>query len=967
MKSYKLFAALVVLVSGAVPSLSFGQTNAYDDAYHYSHASATWAQLFQGTNSGFGFTAWFCATNGPRSHGFFTTHNTGTTPPPTISSPTNCCEAPGNNTNQHVWGVFANSSGTADKTLNTAVAYRGFSNSLTTSDVFKIQWQTIGIGNANTNLGGFVLRNGNSTNGVSDYRTGQRFSFYYVGGGSNSFVIWDGNGVTAIGVPFTQTGMNCEFSLKTADTYRFQVKSATTGNLIFLWDDQPLDGGGTVDSIALFAQQTDANQEFNRMQISSTTLVPPTIINAAPVNGIYINPGTSNVSFEVDSLASTVSTNTVTLLLNGVPQKLAANTTGSTNQLLATNVTALASNLTYTATIIAADANGNRSTNTFNFNTWRADLPFIEAEDYNYNSGGFIPNSLPNPFGAYGGNLLGSNGVDYLETDLSGTNNAYRPTDLPQIQPATDADHAGYADGAVPDYNLGYTQFGEWQNYTRVMTNTTYAVYARMAAFGGSATMSVSHLANPTATTSNQPNVSLGTCVAAHTGGSQVYDFTQLKDLFSNPVLIKFAGTNTFRCTVVGDNGSYNLSYLIFVPVTNATVLKPYLSFGYPYPGATGVALDSGISLSIANRETAVNPASIQVSLNGSNVTAGIVLSNNAAGSVVTYVLPNFLAPNVANTLTAIYSDTTGTNAPITNTWTFTTANSASVTLPANIALPVNAGTSPGFAERIYKIDDAAATTASIAVAEATLAGARTNPATSQPYPNLANGGPNADGSYSETNVINYDINAQSTGVFPGDKAFPYVPAAAVNNNIAMEALMYLQLTAGNHVLVVRSDDGFKLTAGPTPGDTNFLVGLFDGGRGNGTPSVCYVTAPVTGLYPMRLMYYQAGSGGNLEFYSLDGGNAVLINDTNAAAFKSFQTVAAPANPVTILNPARSGNTVSFSFLTQAAHTHYVEFKNQLTDANWNALRTISGSGSTTNVTDTTATNVTRFYRVRSQ
>ena len=50
-----------------------------------------------------------------------------------------------------------------------------------------------------------------------------------------------------------------------------------------------------------------------------------------------------------------------------------------------------------------------------------------------------------------------------------------------------------------------------------------------------------------------------------------------------------------------------------------------------------------------------------------------------------------------------------------------------------------------------------------------------------------------------------------------------------------------------------------------------------------------------------------------------------------------------------------------------AAVMHYVEFKNQLTDANWSALTTISGSGSSTNVTDPTATNVTRFYRVRSQ
>src|SRR5690349_9361811 len=96
----------------------FAQTNAYDDAYHYAFNSAGWPLVFQGTNSGFGFGPWFCATNGPNSHGFFTTHNGGP-----ISSPINSSDPPGNNNNQHVWGLFAN--GGADAS-NWAVAYRAF-------------------------------------------------------------------------------------------------------------------------------------------------------------------------------------------------------------------------------------------------------------------------------------------------------------------------------------------------------------------------------------------------------------------------------------------------------------------------------------------------------------------------------------------------------------------------------------------------------------------------------------------------------------------------------------------------------------------------------------------------------------------------------------------------------------------------------------------------------------------------
>src|SRR5258708_2325476 len=126
-----------------------------------------------------------------------------------------------------------------------------------------------------------------------------------------------------------------------------------------------------------------------------------------------------------------------------------------------------------------------------------------------------------------------------------------------------------------------------------------------------------------------------------------------------------------------------------------------------------------------------------------------------------------------------------------------------------------------------------------------------------QPYPNLANGGPHNQGRYSDPNPINLDTNPQSTRPFPRDPAFPYIPASGTNDLIAMESLMYLQLTNGSYVFLVRSDDGFKLTCGPNPADTNFVVGQFDAGRGNDTPSTMYLTVTNSGLYPMRLLYFQ--------------------------------------------------------------------------------------------------------------
>jgi hypothetical protein len=265
------------------------------------------------------------------------------------------------------------------------------------------------------------------------------------------------------------------------------------------------------------------------------------------------------------------------------------------------------------------------------------------------------------------------------------------------------------------------------------------------------------------------------------------------------------------------------------------------------------------------------------------------------------------------------------------------------------------------------KIDNAAPTTATLAYAESGLAGTITNSIDGGYYTNLAVGGPNNNQYYTETNAINYDITGAPTGTpqFPTKSAFPYVPAGSPNNNIAMESLMYLELSAGNYVFTVRSDDGFKLTAGPTPGNTNLVLGLFDGGRGNGTPSTFYVTVQTNGLYPMRLLYFQAGSGGAVEFYTIKNGTPILVND--ASNVNSVKSYLPPPAVVTILNPAHAADLTSFNFLTQGGHTHYVEYKDSLTDVSWTTLATLIGNGALTNVIDNTASNATRFYRVRSQ
>src|SRR5262249_13824307 len=148
------------------------------------------------------------------------------------------------------WGIYAN--GAAPAGGNRTVAYRGFAAPLATNTTFMIQWMSEGIGFAPTNYAGFALRNGIATNNETTYQIGYRFELYFAGG-TGSFQIKDGNGTTTtIGVPHAAaygnaanghvfaTGLQCEFTLQTTNTYRLVLRSVTTGQVLAFLDNQPL-------------------------------------------------------------------------------------------------------------------------------------------------------------------------------------------------------------------------------------------------------------------------------------------------------------------------------------------------------------------------------------------------------------------------------------------------------------------------------------------------------------------------------------------------------------------------------------------------------------------------------------------------------------------------------------------------------------------------------------------------------
>lgn len=893
MKRNIFFTAAIALtiIFGLGAGRASAQVIASDNAGLY----ANWAA---GTNYGFGFQAWAVtnAGNGGYAGAFLgniaSDNNDGTD----IGS-----------TNGNFWGLYANNSTTAASEV-----FRAFSNSLPVNATFSIVWQNHGIGGDTYKMGGFNLRNGDNTNLMSVDTFSQDndlFSFYYLGGYSDNYSVYDGNGVTSLPISFSQgsQGLRVQVTLLAGGMYNLLVANAVTGIILWSTNDQPLLNNETVDSVALYAYDPDGNQDFNDLEIYD---LPPQVENLTPASGTIYAPAGSQLSFAVVSDASTIASNNIQLTLNGVLQTgtnwTVIGSGTSSNQV--TLNPPLQGNEVFNGTIVAMDANGNSSTNNFTFNTWETapNNIYIEMSDYNYSEGQWLNNfTTPQPNQDYGDySLPGIQDYDYYVFSTEATNNPYRTDDLTGVADAVDVDHDNFAENGFQPYYLGWNENGQWEDYTRELSNNvTYAVYARMAGFGNGADMGLERLAAPQVLdTTNQPGASLGTFVCPNNGGIQSWAFVPLTDFFSNPVLVNFGGTNTFQTQDIGVSGTYNVSYMILVAVTNTATLRPYLTSGFPYPGASGVTPNQAMSFTIANRQTSVTPSSIQLFLNSTNVTSAITLSNNAAGTVVSYLptLSNPLPPGV-NTATVIFSDNQGS---MTNTWQFNVEPYA--VLPTAWALPLTAAYSPGFYEQIAKGDDSANSAdfpPSVARAVAQLAGTLTNSTTMLPYANEAlNNGTNL-----EANTINYAVDPSFYGIFGVTNAFPDI-APGTTNNVAMAADMYVDLAPGLYNFDVYSDDGFEFSAGMTPASTNLILGIADYGRAaTGTQFSFIVQA--AGLYPMQLIYFksQLGGGGVELYYNSDGAN-VLLNDPNTPG--SIKVYYQLPSTVSALHIALSGSNV---------------------------------------------------------
>lgn len=234
-------------------------------------------------------------------------------------------------------------------------------------------------------------------------------------------------------------------------------------------------------------------------------------------------------------------------------------------------------------------------------------------------------------------------------------------------------------------------------------------------------------------------------------------------------------------------------------------------------------------------------------------------------------------------------------------------ASAAAIPLPAEAALAPNTASDGGFAVRTVQASTNVVVGNALLRAIRQLNGTLTD-TNGASISNVATAGPNAGGVYYlptinfEKDALPFDI-VDENGGFLGSftpELFPGIPGTEGDfNQFATEAVALVELPAGVSRLGinvsgdrtdVNDDDGYSIFVGANPRDVS-ATRVADYTRVNAQPfasnqrieNIIEVDAPVAGVYPFRIVYWQTGRGANAQFYMIhpDVLERILINDPN--------------------------------------------------------------------------------------
>ncbi|HWV99274.1 MAG TPA: hypothetical protein VNZ64_06215 [Candidatus Acidoferrum sp.] len=337
--------------------------------------------------------------------------------------------------------------------------------------------------------------------------------------------------------------------------------------------------------------------------VPSGTSFPPIINNLSPN---YVNPpvnagifltNITNISFSVSSTFSTVATNSIHTVINGVDVSSSVSYSGYNTNWNAS--LPCPQNQLITLVVTATDANALSNSVSETFDTFSQDNLMIEAEDFDFNAGQFIDDPIPTYLVAtatnsyYAGGVYGTNAavfnVDYDGTYDGEALAGYRDMDKGvKCEICSDFVRAKFSDNGSTDLDVGYWNGGQWLNYTRTFPTNNYNVYGRLAGGNGPFNNTTLKLVTAGRGTTTQTTQLLGSFADANAAGWQTWHWVPMRDTNGNLVTVSLGGVQTVQAT---SGNNLNANFYMFVPTVSAVKLSATLS-GYSllfhFPTVTG-------------------------------------------------------------------------------------------------------------------------------------------------------------------------------------------------------------------------------------------------------------------------------------------------------------------------------------------------------------------------------------------
>ena len=769
-----------------------------------------------------------------------------------------------------------------------------------------------------------------------------------------------------------------------------------TGNGAFQW--VPLRQGGALaqvsinggsGGVATFRATTGGGANANFFMLVPVNPNVPSITGIYP-DGAFLFEATNKMVFTVSSSAN-INTANIQMTLNGTNVSSGLVFSGGPSTW---NVSypSLQLNQSYAVTIQVTDNNGNSANGQLSIDTWNPVYQF-EAEAFDFdpalspipNGTGhrFIDNSVSTPprtpaansyEGQVGdilidesGNNTPLNGQSPIQAGFAGaTLSNYRTNDPCATAPVTDAARRQFVPGAL-DYNVGFLGSGHWEQYTRTWPHGTYNLYARVAS-GANLGNLYSSFSQVTAGwgTSNQIVQHLGTYAIPSSGGYSSYFYAPLMDRFGNLAQLNLNGTNTlrdthlvFNQTETANGAAFGLN-VNFYMLVNASTTQARVDSVYP----DGTQLEQGtntLSFVASSPAYGINTTNVQVTLNGVNVSSGLVFSGGPGSWNVSY--PG-LQPN--SSYTAVITVTDNNNQTHSTTVTFDTFNSANFSWEAE-DFDFDAANSPvPNGSNLRYIDG--------------------------PVPTSA---PATNSYYGQEGDLDIDYSSQFLNVLPIPTVYRPETVTYLNNIIPIEVTADAQRgrTANAQLQqanpYIQDYEIFNLTNTAwinythtfPSGNYYVYARLSAGGTSNITFQYAQVTSGAgTSTQTTNVIgYFQAtgNSYGSYQYAPLMNTNTGTHVQLPLSGIQTLQVTGdgfervnfymlVPASTIK-LGSSVIGTNVVLSFPTQTGFKYTVSYKNNLNDPVWTPLAgAANGNGLTQSMNDSLGQNH-RFYLLSVQ